>query len=292
MIKDFSCWVKNREYSEPSGKSRKEWIINKNTNEIGLFKWPKDYKTYEHCSEKLAYEIAEIIGIKCAKIDIGEYRNQVGCISYLINNIYKYEQLNHGLEYIISIRENYDDKECIDKNSGEFYNLELILEAVREYELEDDVLRMMIFDYIIGNTDRHEKNWATIVSGQETRFSPLYDNGSSLCAYESDEKILNNSNNREWYNSRLIGKSKSCIRIDKEDKKYPKHQEVMKYIKSNYYEQTIEFVSNISKKLDEDIIFKLINKYPESLISKHRKEFLIRYLNDKVNGLIEIYELK
>ena len=50
------------------------------------------------------------------------------------------------------------------------------------------VLNMLVFDFLIGNSDRHQNNWAVLKSGDNTDFSPLYDNGSSLCSFISDQQ--------------------------------------------------------------------------------------------------------
>ena len=48
----------------------------------------------------------------------------------------------------------------------------------------------MIFDFIIGNSDRHSNNWAIIKKAKEKeRLAPIYDNGSSLCALVKESQI-------------------------------------------------------------------------------------------------------
>lgn len=74
---------------------------------------------------------------------------------------------------------------------------------------------MIVFDALIGNSDRHHSNWAILRSNDGINFSPLYDNGSSLCCYvkESDiDGILGKDIRR--FTSLVTSKSKSRIRID------------------------------------------------------------------------------
>ena len=64
---------------------------------------------------------------------------------------------------------------------------------------------MLVFDYLIGNSDRHQNNWAIIIKDQKMEWSPLYDNSSSLCAYILEEQIagyLGKDKNR--WNSLMI----------------------------------------------------------------------------------------
>jgi len=86
MIIDYSSWDIYDGASEGSGRSEKVWLINKQTKEVGLFKFTKSSETTEHISEKLASDLARLIGLDCAKIEIGVYDSQIGSMSYLINS--------------------------------------------------------------------------------------------------------------------------------------------------------------------------------------------------------------
>lgn len=85
MLLDFSHWDVYQGASEGSGRSEKQWLINKETGEIGLFKFTKTDRTTEHISEKIAFELAQLIGLESAKVDIGIYDSRIGSMSYLIN---------------------------------------------------------------------------------------------------------------------------------------------------------------------------------------------------------------
>jgi hypothetical protein len=288
MILDFNVWEIAENFSPASGASDKDWIINKQDKTIGLFKFPKSDQTFEHFSEKIASELAKIIGVESANVDIGIYDNKIGSMSYLINDKTK-EVLIEGIALISKYRKNYDMKKMQDLESNEYYCFEMILEAIKGYKLEDDFFKVVIFDYIIGNSDRHHSNWAILESNNNIRFCPIYDNGSSLCCYITDFDIETRNNNPQWFDSIIGSKSRSIIRIDKSNKKKPTHKEVMEYIKESYYEETINFVRNIKDKLTSVEIDNLIDKYSYNILSENRKEFLKRYLNQKVKQLISIY---
>lgn len=68
-----------------SGRSEKIWLINEKTKDIGLFKFPKTKETGEYWAEKLACEIASLLKIPCANVEIGTYNKRIGSMSYLIN---------------------------------------------------------------------------------------------------------------------------------------------------------------------------------------------------------------
>lgn len=50
-------------------------------------------------------------------------------------------------------------------------------------------LKMLIFDAIIGNEDRHLNNWDMLVSNNDIRVAPIFDNGASLLAYVQDKDL-------------------------------------------------------------------------------------------------------
>lgn len=290
MIRSFEDWNVSEEFSQASGASEKEWLVN-DKNEIGLFKFPKSEATFEHFSEKIAHEIASKIGLASAVIDIGYYENRLGSISYLINDSSE-EELIEGVTLISKNRVNYDMKNLQDIDTKEYYSFYMILEAIESYNIKNDFFKVVIFDYLIGNTDRHHSNWGILQSisdKKEVKLSPIYDNGSSLCCYIKEEDIRNKKNDLQWFNAILESKSTSIIRIDKLKKKKPKHIEVIMYLKQKFYSETISFVKIIKDNLTESEIEEIIETYSYNVLSEERKDFLKKYLKEKVKKLLEIY---
>lgn len=288
MVIDYSQWDIYEGASEGSGRSEKEWLINKDTNEIGLFKFPKTDKTTEHISEKLASELAKTIGLECAKIEIGKYNSRIGSMSYLINT--EKEILIEGISLINSKYPTYNPGTMYDYLKDEYYSLEMILNSINDYNLVDDFLKIMIFDFLIGNTDRHQNNWAVISINDNIRMCPLYDNGSSLCCYLEDEKIDSYlGNDKMKFNSLVNTKSKSRVRLDKKNKKETTHLEIVKYICRHYYSSVIELVNTININLTEDIIEKLVFSYDDELISYKRKQLIKKFLIEKINLLNVVF---
>ena len=82
-IKNFDNWIEDIEFGKfGSGASEKVWLINPDTNEKGLFKFPKAKDkekgiiTGEYWAEKLATEIGKLIDVECANVDIGTYKRK------------------------------------------------------------------------------------------------------------------------------------------------------------------------------------------------------------------------
>lgn len=83
-MKDFSFWKEYDGASEGSGRSEKIWLQNPDTGQIGLFKFKKDIDTTDNISECIAYDLACILGIPCAKFEVGMYEGREGSMSYNI----------------------------------------------------------------------------------------------------------------------------------------------------------------------------------------------------------------
>jgi len=290
MIKDFSNWVEYEGVSEGSGRSEKIWLVNPESGEIGLFKFTKSLNTTEHVSEKIASELAMIIGIECMKVDLGTFNSRIGSFSYKINK--DDEILIEGIQLINKYYPDYDENTLFDNVKKEYYSLEMIMNSLREYNLQYEFLKIPIFDYLIGNTDRHHSNWAIIQKDKNVKLSPLYDNGSSLCCYVGEDKIDGYlGKDKMKFDSILINKSTSRIRIDKKTRKEPKHKEMIEFIKNNHYNETIDFVKVINAKVNEKSIDILLGNYV-GIISDKRITLIKKYLLEKVKMMAKIFELK
>jgi len=81
--------------------------------------------------------------------------------------------------------------------------------GLKKEELKKSFWDMFVIDALIGNTDRHLGNWGLLSKDGNVAFSPIYDCGSSLCAWlneEMMEDLLKNSGafNNEEYNVKSV----------------------------------------------------------------------------------------
>lgn len=291
VLINFEDWEIDNESPFGSGASEKKWLINPITKEKGIFKFPKGINigkpTGEYWAEKLASQLAEVLEIECAKVDIGIFQGKVGSMSYMI--LKEDEELIEGIQYITTAYKSYDEDKFIDYETGESYSINMIYNSIKETGLFNEFLKIPIFDALIGNSDRHHSNWGIIENkkSEVLKLSPLYDNGSSLCCLIKDEDALNFLRDKMRFNSLIFSKSKSMIRWS--GNKRIRHFELVEEIRKKYFLETIEFVEKIKNNLNDKIIEDIIYQYDDSIISKNLKKLLFEFLKERRNRIINIY---
>lgn len=293
-ILDYSSWDEFEGNAEGSGRSEKIWLNS--SDEIGLFKFPKQFPdsnsiTTEHISEKLASDLAGLVSIPCARVEIGRYNGRLGSMSYRINK--DNEILIEGISFISRVFPDYIMDKLYIPSQNYYYSIPVIYPIVKALRFSKEFLEMMVFDALIGNSDRHHSNWAVLVSRDfEAEFSPLYDNGSSLCCYVNEADIdgfLGKDKRR--FESLITTKSRSLIRIDGSVKRLPTHIEVLSELLNNT--EFKDFCSPIVERILDTITGKsltdVLSEYPDSLVSEKRKTLLFRFLSQRVKRIEELY---
>ena len=289
---NFDSWFLDSDCgSNGSGAIEKIWLVNPQDGKRGLFKFPKIKSdgsvTGEYYAEKIASELGRLIKMPCADVDIGTYKGRVGSISY--NFLKNNEFLNEGINFIQERYPSYNKNKFEEALEGLKYNVQMLKNLNINFE---DILKMIIFDALIGNSDRHHSNWGYIVEENNNtcsniRFCPLYDNGSSLCSYVNDYDIKDILRDKNRYNALIDTKSKSCIGW--EDERPIRHFELIKKIKANYYNETIDFVKEIKQKLTNSSIKNILDSFENNVIVAEKKKLLFKVINDRKLKILEIY---
>ena len=157
-----------------------------------LFKLSKKWCPWQFWMEIIAYRIGCLMDVKVPPAHIG-FSREIDKEIYgaLIEWFYtEPEQYVDGSLIMKEIIEDYDDEK------GKQHNLTSILSNFDNNELLiKNWAKILTFDSVIGNTDRHQDNWGFIlrkVQGQEERraiFSPAFDNGTALAYGTLEEKF-------------------------------------------------------------------------------------------------------
>lgn len=297
-IVDYSNWKEYEGQFAGSGRSEKIWLESPN-GEIGLFKYPKidpetNQATTEHVSECLAHLLGDEVGIPTARVEIGMYQGRIGCFSYLVNKPQEY--LIEGIQFITGQFPGYNSEKLLDETTGICYCIDHIFSST-SFMPPTFWIQMMIFDYLIGNTDRHQNNWALLAridTEKKTvslRGCPLYDNGSSLCCYVNESQV-NNYFGRDPgpFNALVDSKSKSIIRIDGSVKARPRHSDVVRYLLKTYPDKGKLFAEKVISTLSNDQIVSILEQFPTNILSENKKILIQKFLMKKIEILRSIME--
>lgn len=258
------------------GARRKKLGLDKN-KKITMFKYEhENYECSEACSEKMAYEIAKVLGYKCAKIELGkDTENNIGVLNYLFSDREKSPHTD-----IVT----YLNKEGNERS--EYYTVSNIKKALDEIDnsLFQGFIRIMVFDALIGEQDRHEENWGITEKNGKYSISPLYDNGDSLLREFKNKDMLKKIQNGERDFDAYINRSKTLIYKEDKKKRY-KHFELIDFLNKNYHEMVKTEIDNLNKLTDNDIDL-IVNRIPSELLTNGQKEYIICYLRKRRDILL------
>ncbi len=214
-----------------------------------------------------------------------------------------YTNLLEGIVFIENQYPYYDKDKLEDTYSNSKYSIQMIQNSLNGILEIDKFYKIVIFDILIGNSDRHHSNWAILSKGtvyttpenvMDILFNydicPLYDNGSSLCAYEDNNNLEIFFKDKMKFEALVNTKSKSTIGWENE--RPIRHFELLKKIKDNAYELTVQYIEKIKTNINEENIDKILNEFNNNIISIDMKKLLKMYLLERRKRMLEIYDLK
>ncbi|HCX24515.1 MAG TPA: hypothetical protein DHN29_21530, partial [Cytophagales bacterium] len=161
---DISTWSPHPWLN--TGGTRDKKFIQSPEGEYFFFKTSllrpqKDYR-YEFWNEIISFHLGQMLGFDTLKYELAIDGDKVGCLSKTMidNNI---EDLNEGGKYLQAYDNSFDPEL---KELRASYSFQLIEETLISFQLEtymSNILEIIVFDAIIGNSDRHQENWAFII---------------------------------------------------------------------------------------------------------------------------------
>lgn len=189
-----------------------------------------------------------------------------------------------------------------DRKKGKQHSFEIIEKifndlAEKHSHCKDDWkihwAKILTFDSIIGNTDRHQDNWGIILNplNGNMRIAPIFDNGTSMGHELSREKLAHYSNQEllEKYISRGWHHMKWGIN----DPTQMGHAELLEKL-VNKYPETYDTVLMCLKKINienvKNIFDNLISFNIPSRLSIERANFMLQLLRHRVERLLHKLE--
>jgi hypothetical protein len=184
---------------EQLGSKSKFWF--EHVGERWLFKLARE-NTGEDWAEKVAAEVAKVVPVLAARVELADYRGRRGSAS--LSFIGENESLVHGNEILAGQIFGYDRQKKLKQSDHTFDN---IVAAVRKlvggaewyHDVLKEIARYIVLDALICNTDRHHENWGFLTTYQTSdagevsmlfRMAPSFDHASSLGRELLDERAV------------------------------------------------------------------------------------------------------
>ena len=269
--------------------------------------WPKfiakvGHKWYpmESITEYLLNRIGEVMGLNMAKSELRLADEQLRFLSRYF--LQEGENLVHGAQLYSGYLEEKDDEFVMEiEKKGltrELLTFQVTIEAIKLLFPNDseriirDFVRMLCFDAITGNNDRHFYNWGVItdIYGEtKARFSPIYDTARGLFWNYNEEKIAGMFTKRLDIDKVQFNKyiTNSLPKTGWEGIKKPNHFDLIGNI-VNHYESIAVTCTDLLDGLDLHNVFSLLEREFKHLLSEKRYTLVEQCLIERFQRLKKV----
>lgn len=267
------------------GSRAKRLVYTKNGRKQAIFKYDDGikYRNGEDCSEKIASELAKALGHEAANIELAEsISGEPGILSYLFIDKSKGEN-HYDAEDLLGINKNNERQEYSIKN------IHRRLEADFPDVDFGDFLKIVVFDALVGERDRHTGNWGITVKPHDIgrKISPMYDTANCLLLHFQNEEYMNNKVRDDETFHKFINKNHLALYTDDYSKNYSPPVSVIEYLIKEYPDFMKSEIGIIKDKLKDGLIDHIVDKVPDSRIPLARKTYIKRFLKMQRDDIIK-----
>jgi len=259
----------------------------------------------QYWTEIIAYHVGCLLDIPVPPAFVAFDENNDSCGS-LIEWFLNYpdqpeERFVPGGDIMVSAIPDYDRKKGLQHNFTIIERYLTTLAKSKNVEMSEWLpfwCDMLLFDALIGNTDRHQDNWGLLWHlGLENRITvrmaPVFDNGTSL-GYEILERKMENFFNTDRMQS-YINKGRHHIRYELHSKDPAQHIELLELLAN----RNAEIAGRIKAKLDSFNINRLrailesCTKFKISIpLTEKRAEFICHLIESRYQAISNRIEKK
>ncbi|MBE0500184.1 MAG: HipA domain-containing protein [Desulfuromonadales bacterium] len=282
------------EVIEQLGSKRKFWFRVQGDVQPWLFKYTRE-NTGEDWSEKIAAELAILLRISAARVELAAFMGKRGCASRSFVETTKGFELIHGSEILVGRVHRYEKSKQWGQSDHCLENIIAAVEQVFPPRLRTRQLRTLasfiVFDGLICNTDRHHDNWGLLrILDQKgkTRHSvaSTFDHASSLGRELLEDRckmILASPGGIDRY----VGKGHGGIYFDKNDRRGENPLSLAIKAAEKYPDYFVHIFRQIAL-LNEDEMCAIVYRVPSEWMSESAKEFCCRMLATTLRKLKEV----
>ena len=270
--------------TEQLGSKPKFWFRFPGGEDDWLFKYARE-GTGEHWSEKVAAEVARLIQVPAARVEVAEFESKRGTASLSVVRRTAGEDLVHGDELLGGHVIGYARDKVFRHSSHSIHNIVTAIGSVfTDHASRDQQLTtfagFLVLDALIGNTDRHHQNWGvlrrTSSDGRvEQEMAPSFDHASSLGRNESEDRLRQ----RLGQNSVLayVRKGRGGIFWSADDAKGANPLGLAERAARQWPQYFSPWLLRLAG-LDEAAFLAIVNLVPSDWMTPTQREFCFRFL--------------
>ncbi|MCE2434413.1 MAG: HipA domain-containing protein [Candidatus Latescibacteria bacterium] len=263
---------------EEMGGKTKFWYGKPDDNTNWLFKYPRP-NTGEHGAEKIAAEVAAVIGTTHAKVELAQFQGERGSVTESFARGDRV--LHHGNQMLEVALDGYNPNQKFRQSSHTLANIWKVMDAIflgpeSAKQAKLIIAEYTVLDALIGNTDRHHENWGILRrrAGGEGRgfIAPSYDHASSLGRELRDER-----RDRLMAENRIgdyAERGRGAIYWSEDERHGPSPLELVRCAAPTYPDLFHPALAKLQK-LDEDSISTIVNRVPDNWMSPAARTFAI-----------------
>lgn len=252
----------------------------------------------ESITEHLLNSIGKELGLYMSNSEIAWISGQLRFLSeYFLNS--SEQELVHGVDIFAGYILDRDFVEQIEKEqqARTFFTFQFALDAIKFAfpenfdELATNFVKLLIFDAIVGNNDRHFYNWGVVrsIKGKhKPYFAPIFDTARGLFWNESEQKIvirLKQNNQLSNYLNKYI--KNSLPKIGWENANNLNHIHLIEKIKQ-YNPNYALLVNDLISIEKEEKVLKMLKSNFSTFLSVNRMFLVIECLKCRFQQLRNI----
>ena len=258
-----------------------------------LFKWPQP-QTGQHWAEKIAAEIAALLAIPHARVELAVLSEQRGSVTESFARGGR--ELIHGKQMLAGVVHGYDPEKKFGQSNHTLANIWRVMDRVfvRPEAARRAKLRMaeyMVLDAIIGNTDRHHENWGVLRKRPGIRWrgimvAPSFDHASSL-----GRELLDTRRERLLTENRVgdyAEKGRGALYWSEDERHGPSPLEFVRRA-AHKYPDLFRQASQKLERVDEAELGQIVSRIPSKWMTPVSRVFTLALVRYNFEQLQEVF---
>lgn len=289
IVKVKPEWVIDR---EDMGTKTKFWYRDPDGEVEWLFKHSRP-NTGEYWSEKIAAEVASVIGVRHAEVELAEFEGERGSATKSFAR--GGWALYHGNQVLERTVGDYDPKKKFHQSQHTLANIfegmdRIFVRPEAASEAKRTLAEYAVLDALIGNTDRHHENWGLLrrrEGGVLKGFvAPSFDHATSL-----GRELLDERRDRFLAENRVGGyaeKGRGAIYWSEDERRGPSPLELVRRAVRTYPDLFRPAVLKLTG-IDKNVFSQIVDRIPSDWMTSSARVFAVTLLFYNYNQLKEIF---